>query len=124
MATEPLVGMGANKGLLTWLLAGGLLLSTAAVAQTHKSGTHRRIRSDEAIAARAVADAEAAIEKKDWATAEHVLLDVVARNSQDYRAWFDLGFVFNETDRRPEAIAAYRRSVTAKPDVFESNLNL
>jgi len=124
MATEPLVGMGANKGLLIWLLAGGLLLSTAAVAQTRKSGTQRRIPSDEAVAARAVADAEAAIEKKDWATAEHVLLDVVARNSQDYRAWFDLGFVFNETDRRPEAIAAYRKAVAAKPDVFESNLNL
>ena len=124
IATETLVGMGANKGLLLWLLAGGLLLSTAAAAQTRKTGTHRRIPSDEAVAARAVAEAEAAIEKKDWATAERGLLEVVAKNSQDYRAWFDLGFVFNETDRRSEAIDAYRKAVAAKPDVFESNLNL
>lgn len=124
IATETLVGMGANKGLLLWLLAGGLLLSTAAAAQTRKTGTHRRVPSDEAVAARAVAEAEAAIEKKDWATAERGLLEVVAKNSQDYRAWFDLGFVFNETDRRSEAIDAYRKAVAAKPDVFESNLNL
>lgn len=115
--------MGANKRLLLGLLAGALLASAAA-AQTRKAGTHRRIPSDEAVAARAVADAEAAIEKKDWATAERGLREVVAKNSRDYRAWFDLGFVFNETDRRPEAIAAYRKAVAAKPDVFESNLNL
>jgi Flp pilus assembly protein TadD len=118
------VGTGANKGLLIWLLASTLLAGTAATAQTRKSGTHRRIPSDEAVAARAVAEAEAAIEKKDWASAERGLREVVAKNSQDYRAWLDLGFVFNETDRRPEAIDAYRKAVAAKPDVFESNLNL
>lgn len=123
MATETLVGTGANKASLIWLVA-VVLLALPAGAQTRKAGTHRRIPSDEAIAARAVAEAEAAIEKKDWATAETTLREVVAKNARDYRAWFDLGFVFNETDRRPEAVEAYRKSVAAKPDVFESNLNL
>jgi tetratricopeptide (TPR) repeat protein len=119
------VGTGANKGLLIGLLAGGLVLGAAAApAQTRKTGTHRRLPSDEALAARAVAEAEAAIEKKDWAAAERELREAVAKDAKNYRAWFDLGFVFNETDRRPEAIAAYRKSVAANPEVFESNLNL
>ena len=43
---------------------------------------------------------------------------------KDYRAWFDLGYVYNATKRCAEAVEAYRKSVAAKPDVFESNLNL
>ena len=39
-------------------------------------------------------------------------------------AWFDLGFVENALGKLDESIAAYRKSVAAKPDVFESNLNL
>ena len=42
----------------------------------------------------------------------------------NYQAWFDLGFVLNRLARTDESIAAYRKSVAAKPDVFESNLNL
>lgn len=125
MATENLVGTGANKRLLIGLLAGGLVLWPAtAPAQTRKAGTHRRIPSDEAVAARAVAEAEAAMDKKDWAAAERQLREVVAKDTKNYRAWFDLGLVCNATGRRPEAIEAYRNSVAAKPDVFESNLNL
>ncbi|MGO9075770.1 MAG: tetratricopeptide repeat protein, partial [Terriglobales bacterium] len=41
-----------------------------------------------------------------------------------YQAWFDLGFVLNRLGRADESIAAYRKSVAAKSDVFESNLNL
>ena len=119
------MGTGANKGVLIWLLAGALVACAAsAAAQTPKKGTHRRVPSEEAIATRTVAEAEAAMEKKDWAAAERELRDVVAKDAKNYRAWFDLGFVFSETGRRPEAIGAYRKSVAAKPDVFESNLNL
>src|SRR5208283_875505 len=38
--------------------------------------------------------------------------------------WFDLGFALNRLNRADESIAAYRKSVAANPDVFESNLNL
>ncbi|MGH9492774.1 MAG: tetratricopeptide repeat protein, partial [Terriglobales bacterium] len=119
------MGTGANRGVFIWLLAGALVVCAhGSAAQTRKTGTHRRIPSDEAIAARAVAEAEAAMEKKEWAAAERELRHVVAKDAKNYRAWFDLGFVFNQTGRRPEAIDAYRKSVAAKPDVFESNLNL
>ena len=71
-----------------------------------------------------ITEAEAAIDKKDYATAEHLLQTVVDREPTSYVAWFDLGFVENALDKVDDSIAAYRKSVAAKPDVFESNLNL
>ena len=68
--------------------------------------------------------AEAAIEKKDYAAAEPLLRKVVDREPANYVAWFDLGFVENALGKLDESIAAYRKSVAVKPDVFESNLNL
>ena len=118
------MGTGANRRKRIWLLAGVLLVSAATPAQTAKTTKHHAIPSDEALAARAISEAEAAMEKKYWAAAEGGLRDVVAKDSTNYRAWFDLGFVLSRTDRRTEAIGAYRKSVTAQPDVFESNLNL
>ena len=64
------------------------------------------------------------IEKKDYANAETLLNKVVAAQPGNYQAWFDLGFVYNALGRTEDSIAAYRKSVAAKPDVFESNLNL
>jgi tetratricopeptide (TPR) repeat protein len=68
--------------------------------------------------------AEAAIEKRDFATAEPLLQKVVAADPANYTAWFDLGFVRHALGKNDDSIAAYRKSVEAKPDVFESNLNL
>ncbi len=68
--------------------------------------------------------AESDIEKKDYAAAEPLLKKVVADDPKNYQAWFDLGFVYNAQGNLTESIAAYRKSVAAKPDVFESNLNL
>ncbi len=60
----------------------------------------------------------------DFATAESLLQKAITAKPNDYRAWFDLGYVYNATQRSAQAIDAYRKSVAAKPDVFESNLNL
>jgi tetratricopeptide (TPR) repeat protein len=68
--------------------------------------------------------AEAAIEKRDYVAAEPLLRKLVEKDSASYVAWFDLGFVENALGKVDESIAAYRQSVAAKPDVFESNLNL
>jgi tetratricopeptide (TPR) repeat protein len=68
--------------------------------------------------------AEAAIEKKDYSGAEPLLKQVVERDPKNYQAWFDLGFLYNATGRPEDSIVAYRKSLEAKPDVFESNLNL
>lgn len=88
-----------------------------------------------------LAQAEDAIQKGQFPAAETLLRKILtpepnspAPNSPDpnsrdcqswcYQAWFDLGFVLNRLDHADDSIAAYRKSVAAKPDVFESNLNL
>jgi tetratricopeptide (TPR) repeat protein len=68
--------------------------------------------------------AESAIEKKNYAAAEPLLRKLVGRDPSNFEGWFDLGFVENAMGKVEESIAAYRQSVAAKPEVFESNLNL
>lgn len=71
-----------------------------------------------------LARAEDLIEHHDYAAAEPLLHKVVQGNPTNYVAWFDLGFAENGLGKTDDSIAAYRKSVAAKPDVFESNLNL
>jgi tetratricopeptide (TPR) repeat protein len=71
-----------------------------------------------------LAKAEEFIQKQDYARAEPLLKNVVESDPKNYVAWFDLGFAANGLGKTDESIAAYRKSVEAKPDVFESNLNL
>jgi len=68
--------------------------------------------------------AEELIDKHDYAGAELLLRKVVGDDPANYVAWFELGFVENGLGKTDDSIAAYRKSVAAKPDVFESNLNL
>src|SRR5580698_1978210 len=53
--------------------------------------------------------AETAMQHNDFATAEAALHKVVAAKPDDYRAWFDLGYVYNAMQRRADAIDAYRK---------------
>ena len=71
-----------------------------------------------------LAKADALIQKQDYAAAELLLRKALESDPGNYIAWFDLGFVENKLGHTNDSIAAYRKSVTAKPDVFESNLNL
>ncbi len=104
-----------------------LILATAcALAQTHTPVRHRKDPIRVAIEDQPteIARAEEAIQKNDFAAAEPLLKKAIERDPKNYQAWFDLGFVFNRLGRSGESIHAYRQSVAAKPDVFESNLNL
>jgi Tfp pilus assembly protein PilF len=96
------------------------------IAQTQTTRTVRKhpVSVEENSVAPAVAEAEAALEKQDYARAEKLLLPVVSLDPRDYRAWFDLAFVYNATERRLDAMDAYRKSLAIKPDVFAANLNL
>jgi Flp pilus assembly protein TadD len=106
------------------LLSAGLLCAVAAKGQnTGRTVRHHKEAVEDPSAA-ALAQAEGAIVKKDYAAAESSLKSIVAKDPANYQAWFDLGFVYNALGRREDSINAYRKSVTAKPDVFESNLNL
>ena len=126
MEMERPAPMDTNKQLRS-LLGGMLLAATISLfAQVSSSKTvrHHRVVEQDPSQPLELLQAEAAIEKKDYASAEPLLKKVVSAQPANYQAWFDLGFVYNALGKTDESIAAYRRSVTAKPDVFESNLNL
>lgn len=115
--------MELNRSIAIGVMLG--LLATGAAAQS--SGTtvrKHRVAVPEPASSALVREAEAAIEKQDYATAEAKLKAATAADPKDFQAWFYLGYVYNQTGRPDDAIGAYRSSVAAKPDVFESNLNL
>jgi tetratricopeptide (TPR) repeat protein len=118
-------GMGANRRLqITWWLTIFCLGGVACAQETGQTVHHHRVAEQDSSFPPELAQAETAIEKKDFASAEPLLKKVVAADPANYQAWFDLGFVSNALGNPTEAIADYRKSVAAKPDVFESNLNL
>ena len=98
-----------------------------ALAQTHTTIRHYREMVVDQPAE--IAQAEDAIQKNEFATAQALLNKALERDPNNkepwsYQAWFDMGFVLNRLGRADDSIAAYRKSVAAKPEVFESNLNL
>jgi Flp pilus assembly protein TadD len=71
-----------------------------------------------------IIQAEAAMAKQDFSAAETLLKKAVEASPESDRGWFDLGYVYSSTKRIPESVDAYRKSVEANAEVFESNLNL
>jgi tetratricopeptide (TPR) repeat protein len=104
------------------ILLAVILLTAIAFAQDHATIRHYKERVDDTPPE--IAQAEDAIQKNDFAGAETLLKKAIDKDPKNFQAWFDLGFVLNRLGRSDESIAAYRKSVAAKPDVFESNLNL
>src|ERR671931_1841515 len=100
--------MAGNSRTLTALMTGLLLVSLAAAQTTHTTVRHRRVASEDPSFPPELQQAEAAIQKKDYATAEPLLKQVTERNPSNYQAWFDLGFVYNAQGQVDESIAAYR----------------
>jgi tetratricopeptide (TPR) repeat protein len=97
--------------------------SSSAHRKRANSGHHTKVAEDVGPPPE-LTKAEELIQKKDYASAEPLLRQVVNGDPTNYEAWFDLGFAENGMGRVNDSIAAYRKSVAAKPDVFESNLNL
>src|SRR6266567_8959772 len=94
----------------------------------HKKTVHHTTVAEEDGPSPELAKAEELIQKQDYAGAEPLLKKVLdgdaGKDPANYVAWFELGFVENGLGKMDDSIAAYRKSVAAKPDVFESNLNL
>jgi len=90
---------------------------------SHKTTRHTVVEQDTSTPPD-LAKAEDLIQKNNLQEAEPLLRNVVEQDPGNYVAWFELGFTENGLEKRDESIAAYRKSVEAKPDVFESNLNL
>ena len=93
--------------------------------KAHRSDHHIQVEDDSSPSQPPeLSQAESAIDKQNYAAAEPLLRKLLEREPASYVGWFDLGFVENALGKLDESIAAYRKSVAAKPDVFESNLNL
>jgi Flp pilus assembly protein TadD len=86
--------------------------------------TIRHTRVAEETSSPELTQAEDLIQKQNYAAAEPLLHKATESDPSNYAAWFDLGFVENNLGKTDDSIAAYRKSVAAKPDIFESNLNL
>jgi Flp pilus assembly protein TadD len=131
--------MGVRKATWRWLVPACLLGAQflhasqqesardpqkSSSSSSQKARRHKTTVAEEEGPQPELAKAEDLIQKQDYAQAESVLEKLVVNDPENYVAWFDLGFVKNGLGKRDESIAAYRKSMTAKPDVFESNLNL
>jgi Tfp pilus assembly protein PilF len=133
MATELRAAMAASKPLFAIpvvlalaFYSFGQVGTSSGSSSSRPHGTHHVQVPDDDSPAQPVelTEAEAHIEKRDYAAAEPLLHKAVEKDPNNYVAWFDLGFVENALGNTNDSIAAYRKSVAAKPDVFESNLNL
>ena len=117
--------MGANRSFsIAAVLALSLLNGHLSAKSTNKTVRHHTVAEADSSPAVQLTHAETAIEKKDYASAEPLLKKVTAGDPNNYLAWFDLGFVYSALGKTDDSVAAYRKSVAAKPDIFESNLNL
>jgi len=109
------------------LVLGTLLCLPPLVSPQSTTSTtvrHHKVAVEDASQPPALTEAEAAIEKHDYSTAEPLLRGIVEKDPKNYQAWFDLGFLYNAQEKPDDSIAAYQQSVRANPAVFESNLNL
>jgi Flp pilus assembly protein TadD len=115
--------MGGVNRKLAAAVAAAIVLSAGLFAQAPAVRHHRIVETDPLFPPE-MTQAEAALEKGDYATAQPLLEKVAGANPANYQAWFDLGFLYNAVGKADDSIAAYRKSVAAKPEVFEANLNL
>jgi len=118
--------MDTNKTLLLLALAGLVAVAPSSRAQdTGQTVRHHRVQEEQdPYLVPALIQAEKALDIRDFVTAENKLRHIVSDDDTNYRAWFDLGYLYTATSRDAEAVAAYRKSIADKPDLFESNLNL
>jgi len=110
------------------VLAGALAGNADSLAAQSSKNTGQTVRrhkvADTGEFPPEIREAETAIDEKDYATAEKLLTAFTIKDPANYRGWFDLGYIYTAQDRTEDSIASYRKAVAAKPDVFESNLNL
>ena len=116
------VASAAGRNVASYLSSPGQQSESS--SSQHKAKTQHVTVAEEEAPSPEFTRAEEFIQKKNFAEAEPLLKKIVESDPANYVAWFDLGFTENGLGRREESIAAYRKAVAAKPDVFESNLNL
>ncbi|MDQ2833060.1 MAG: tetratricopeptide repeat protein [Acidobacteriota bacterium] len=70
------------------------------------------------------AEANAALDKQDYATAVKLLSVLAEKHANDARLLYDLGFAQDALDQSTAAESSYRRAITADASYFEPHLAL
>src|SRR3984885_11364885 len=81
--------------------------SAKAESSPHRSVHHIQVPIEDSQPPE-LTEAEASIEKKNYAAAEPLLRKLVERDPASYVGWFDLGFVENALGKVDDSIAAFR----------------
>jgi tetratricopeptide (TPR) repeat protein len=114
--------MGINKAIAAALLASLALPALAQTRPSHKP--HPQSTTDDDRAANALKDAESLLQKQQYAQAEEKLQALIAAQSENPQAWFDLGFAQSHQGKTAEAITSYKKATQLDPKWFEAQQNL
>ncbi|MBI4463880.1 MAG: tetratricopeptide repeat protein [Acidobacteria bacterium] len=68
--------------------------------------------------------AEAALQKEDYAAAAKLLETYLAQKPEDYRAEFNLAYAYSLTERPSEAIQQYKNVLSREPELMAARRNL
>ena len=114
--------MGITKAIAAALLASLALPALAQTRPAHKS--HPPAATADDRAADALKDAESLLQKQQYAQAEEKLQALIATQSENPQAWFDLGFAQSHQGKATEAVSAYKKATQLDPKWFEAQQNL
>jgi tetratricopeptide (TPR) repeat protein len=114
--------MGITKAIAAALLASLALPALAQTRPSHKP--HPQSTDDDDRAANALKDAESLLQKQQYAQAEEKLQALIAAQSENPQAWFDLGFAQSHQGKTAEAITSYKKATQLDPKWFEAQQNL
>src|SRR5579872_7535588 len=95
---------------LIFLFAFSFTLPCAVAQTTGKTVRHHKVEEQDPAAAM-LAEAESDLDKQDYASAEPLLKKYLETHSDNYVAWYDLGFADHQLGKKEDSIAAYRKSV-------------
>jgi tetratricopeptide (TPR) repeat protein len=109
--------MGMKKAFFIPAVVLVLALAMPSPAQTRRTYTAQP-------PADPLQDAEALLEKEQYAQAEEKLRSLMPAQAKNPQAWFDLGFALSHQEKAKDAIAPFQKAVALSPDWFEANLNL
>jgi tetratricopeptide (TPR) repeat protein len=113
--------MGITKAIAAALLAS---LALPALAQTRPAHKSPSASTADDRAADALKGAEALLQKQQYSQAEEKLQALIATQSGNPQAWFDLGFAQSHQGKTADAITSYRKATQLDPKWFEAQQNL
>ena len=116
--------MGITKATAAALLVSLALPALAQTRPAHKSHPPAATATNDDHAPDALKDAESLLQKQQYPQAEERLQALIATQSENPQAWFDLGFAQSHLGKTADAIADYKKATQLDPKWFEAQHNL